>query len=665
MQSLIPFKGDHLAMIPWNAFTNTSANVLRRLYMKVLPDDSWRMGVCYDYFKEIQLTDLTDTKHVGELRAKQVIEELKHAFSLLETGHEFKRNDALIADLISYNGDDDIAVLWENFTTPVSNSLHRMLMRVALDDTWNLGLKYSHLAGLHLSDITDTLEVGSGKTMSIIEELHRVFTSLETEGEGSSVSTLSDLEDLPYFGALDEATNFEELVSGIYFILDASFPIDDRGNAILRARLPLFLEEPKTLDELGAEWGVTRERIRQIEVKYTSLEIQNVEAGSTVVPLLVECLEGSDSEEEFIHRAKELDLVGSINLTVMKLYAAAEILCMHDLRERVSHVIDRWYEAVLSEDALVDAAQKYRTKLGLLDLELFASESQVTSDEAFAAVRQAYPRSIRSGSLALARTAKLDTTFQNILGKQLLVFETLSAEDLLIGIERHANYRNYSVIGAHKDQIGLIVALSGEAPNFETYKSDCTEIPSLNETDNWLLEIFRNSPSGMLHRNEVTAAALRDHKNVATMSIFLLFNPLLRTVGPGVMALADMKIDSVSANQYAKIARAAEERTELDWSFEGTDISITFCPNLNAMSAGVLFPNPELRNMIKAFVFNVACDCGKLQSEQQLKLKDPSFWTGFSATIKHMTDFHHFTKGDDITMHLNFDTKLASIKPLL
>lgn len=55
--------------------------------------------------------------------------------------------------------------------------------------------------------------------------------------------------------------------NALEYVLDSVHP---RESAIIRARFGLDGGEPRTLDEIGAEFGVTRERIRQIESKAMS-----------------------------------------------------------------------------------------------------------------------------------------------------------------------------------------------------------------------------------------------------------------------------------------------------------------------------------------------------------------------------------------------------------
>jgi hypothetical protein len=132
-------------------------------------------------------------------------------------------------------------------------------------------------------------------------------------------------------------------------------------------------------------------------------------------------------------------------------------------------------------------------------------------------------------------------------------------------------------------------------------------------------------------------------------------------VGSAVLALADQTVEIELVKQYAAIARAAEEPTQLDFSFQGSDILISFIPNLNTIAAGVLFPKQELRDMVKLHSFQVDCFCGSFESNQMLRMKNPSFWTGFTGSIKHLQNHHEYKKGQEIKMLLDMEKKIAGI----
>jgi|LakMenE18May11ns_1017448.scaffolds.fasta_scaffold9900464_2 hypothetical protein len=574
--------------------------------------------------------------------------------------------DEYLTDLIAFNGDPEVIMLWDNFTNPVSNSLQRFLSRTYRDDSWKFGICYNHLKEHRLSDLMDTPNVGEIRKNQILDELANVFGVYEKQGldgwVAAQIETLEDIDDSTYApDAVDLSMSLLDVVKGIIFYYNDYREIDDRTLEIIRARVPALMRHPKTLEELGTQFNITRERVRQIESKYLDLQLGSVKETNFVMLELVKVLENSLAEDEFVEKAEEADLLEGEPVTVAKLKAILQVLGLENYLSRVESVESQWDIANYVKDVLSQKAREARHKFGLIDLSTFTKENKVGEAEAFAAIHAIYPRSIRAGRLVLARTPGLDTAFENAIGKQLMVFNELNAESLLVGIERQANYRQTPLVGLKADLIAMIKELAGEIPNFATFRSNTLEDPELSQTDEWILEVFRDSPTGMMHRNEITAAAMRDGKNVNSIGVFLIFNSLIRPVGSAVLALADQSFDVELVKQYAAIARAAEEPTQLDFGFQGSDILITFIPNLNTIAAGVLFPKQELRDMVKLHSFPVECFCGAFESNQMLRMKNPSFWTGFTGSIKHLQNQHGYKKGQEIQMLLDMDKKTAKV----
>ena len=574
--------------------------------------------------------------------------------------------DEYLTDLITFNGDPEVVLLWDNFTNPVTNSLQRFLSRSYRDDSWKFGISYNHLKEHRLSDLMDTPNVGEIRKNQILDELANVFGVYEKQGldgwVAAHIEALEDTDGATYTpDAVDLSTSLLDVVKGIIFYYNDYREIDDRTLEIIRARVPALMRHPKTLEELGTQFNVTRERVRQIESKYLDLQLGSVKETNFVMLELVKVLEDSLAEDDFIEKAQEAELLEDEPITVVKLKAILQVLGLENYLSRVESVESQWDIANYVKDVLSQKAREARHKFGLIDLSTFTKENKVGEAEAFAAIHAVYPRSIRAGRLVLARTPGLDTAFENAIGKQLMVFNELNAESLLVGIERQANYRQTPLIGLKADLIAMIKELAGEIPNFATFRSNTLEDPELSQTDEWILEVFRDSPTGMMHRNEITAAAIRDGKNVNSIGVFLIFNSLIRPVGSAVLALADQSFDVELVKQYAAIARAAEEPTQLDFGFQGSDILITFIPNLNTIAAGVLFPKQELRDMVKLHSFPVECFCGAFESNQMLRMKNPSFWTGFTGSIKHLQNQHGYKKGQEIQMLLDMDKKTAKV----
>ena len=478
-------------------------------------------------------------------------------------------------------------------------------------------------------------------------------------GDAFIVAPKFVFEELNLPDSIDTANNFEELINGIIEIFNDYRSIDERTMAVLRGRVPAFMTVRRSLDEIGLEYSVTRERIRQIESKYIDLQIDPFKQENFLLSSFVDTLEMSEDESGFITTLINAKSLGSETISISKLKAVLWILGLESLISRVEAVETIWDAQLDARDELSNLAQKYRNKFGLIDLSIFTSETNTPDTQALESIKRAYPRSIVKGKLVLARTSNLDTAFENAIGKQLKVFGSLDPEVLLIGIERQASYRQAILFGSSADQIALIMEIAGGAPSYEVYRTNTLEEPELNPTDIWFLEVFRDSPNGMMHRNELTLAALRDGKNLSSVSVFLSFNPLIRPVGASVMALANVKSDPEFVFRYAKIVNASEEKTTVDFEFNGANIFLKISPNLNTMTRGVLNPPPDLRDMVRDILFPVSCTCGQMESLQKLRLQPPNFWTGFTAAIKHAIDQHGYSKGEEIRMLLDFEESKA------
>ncbi|MEQ9453531.1 MAG: RNA polymerase sigma factor RpoD/SigA [Phycisphaeraceae bacterium] len=83
-------------------------------------------------------------------------------------------------------------------------------------------------------------------------------------GEDNEAPTLSEMLADEKTLAPDQQVSLDDDLNAIRVLLEA---IDDREARILRLRYGLDGNEPMTLKEIGAEIGLTRERVRQIEIE--------------------------------------------------------------------------------------------------------------------------------------------------------------------------------------------------------------------------------------------------------------------------------------------------------------------------------------------------------------------------------------------------------------
>ena len=112
-------------------------------------------------------------------------------------------------------------------------------------------------------EIAEVMEISADKVREILK-ISQKTTSLETPIGDDEDSYLGDfIEDTKQASPYELTTqrllreNIEEVLSGL----------SDRESKVLEMRFGLRGAKPMTLEEVGREFGVTRERIRQIEAK--------------------------------------------------------------------------------------------------------------------------------------------------------------------------------------------------------------------------------------------------------------------------------------------------------------------------------------------------------------------------------------------------------------
>jgi RNA polymerase primary sigma factor len=115
-----------------------------------------------------------------------------------------------------------------------------------------------------LQELADAMELSPRKVRIIRKAVRAFQRPAQTGGGGDDGPTLSEmLEDSKTPSPDDQLLEADD-ISTIHKLLDA---IDAREATILRLRYGLSGREPLTLKEIGAEIGLTRERVRQIEIE--------------------------------------------------------------------------------------------------------------------------------------------------------------------------------------------------------------------------------------------------------------------------------------------------------------------------------------------------------------------------------------------------------------
>ena len=126
-----------------------------------------------------------------------------------------------------------------------------------------------------IQELAEDLELPIKKVRIIRKAVHAFQRPSQSDSSAEDGPTLSEILHDPKVRCPEEVVLEQEDLDTIRRLLDA---IDEREATILRLRYGLDGRDPMTLKEIGKHVGLTRERVRQIEIK--SLAKLNVRMNS-------------------------------------------------------------------------------------------------------------------------------------------------------------------------------------------------------------------------------------------------------------------------------------------------------------------------------------------------------------------------------------------------
>jgi hypothetical protein len=497
------------------------------------------------------------------------------------------------------------------------------------------------------------------KNFSYQEIMGLIFEPSETVASFGNTEQVTEIK-----APFSNCATFSELFVELDQELLKLPKVDERALAMLKHRHQAFSEPGRSLDEIGKEWRVTRERVRQIVDPLMAVSIQ-VQGDIPILSRAVEIFEECEDEDEFISKIANEHMFSGQDFTWQRLWGVTQILSPEYLATRVHKKHQEMQDRVGADSQIRGLIKKDRSKFGLYDLKVMAKKYKVNEEKAFKLISENYPRSIRSGSLVLARTKNLDTMFENSIAKQLKVKSPLDVPTLLKGIERTGKNRDVGLIGSKQEITDLILKLAGNLPNYQEISKHLIKDIDFQSLDKWLIEIFSNSSLGILHSNDVVNFALNDGNiNISSVTVYLLNSPIIRSHGKSIYSLVGTDVSENDLGAYTQIIRGTSETSEV--AYEMLDAAkgiLTVKPNLNVITSGIVFPPSGSKKVFQGFEFKSSCLCGNLETIQAVKFAPSGFWTGFTAMIRHGFSSHGMTKNSIFRFEFDFDTSRVKLIP--
>lgn len=574
-----------------------------------------------------------------------------------------------IADLIDSPQGSRQIIPWQWLTSNAKKSME-IMFQFAFDEEQDFtrGFAIHHLRYVDISDVKAIKYLDYRHVLFAIEEIKKItknsqYLDLPTIDDTIEFKSQIQVNSFSIYDDLvKKATNIEDLAEAILNRLDAERPMSERDRAVICSRAEWYTSNPQTLDAIGQNYGLTRERIRQITKKYESpiLEIEEELRFSKELSRLA--LE-STSIEEFQQLVVENHLTSDEFLDIPQCESIMRFLPGTKGWEGFVNQLFAWENQEREVSEASRLLTKFRSKMGFIDAAYASTELGLSLEKTFLAIKEKYSRSVISGNLVLARTENIVSTFESSIAKQLLVIPSMNAEELFSGAKRHAALRNDAMSGKSNDYINIIHSLCGNPPTLSKFLENQLYETVLSESDRWLITMFNSSPDGLLHRIEITKFGIESGMNLGSITAYCGSSPFIRMHSNGIYSLIGVNptVDQVST--HAELALSQDAAVEINLEFSGSNIWLFLKPNLNTFASGVLLPNRELKELFTQSIFTPECSCGPIESKQILKLSKEGFWQGFQSIFSHALQRHKFGTSTIFRIYFDFDQNKAVLHP--
>ncbi len=114
-----------------------------------------------------------------------------------------------------------------------------------------------------IKEVADTMGVDPAYVRRLLVLLKKTYSIEHPMGENSDYSLIDTIEDTSVVSPLELA----EWLNKYHIVIELLSTLNDNEKEIIALRFGLDDQDPQTLDTIGRQFGVTRERIRQIEAK--------------------------------------------------------------------------------------------------------------------------------------------------------------------------------------------------------------------------------------------------------------------------------------------------------------------------------------------------------------------------------------------------------------
>lgn len=491
------------------------------------------------------------------------------------------------------------------------------------------------------------------------ERIERVMSD---PAAGSS-TILHLLESIPLIRKAIERLDSQFLEDGLLELLAAAIGTKQPKLAIVTARLGWGGEDPKTLQECGDLYGLTRERVRQIADKegkrlpkfpilFPQLDaaLSLLEAASPVpVSVAAELLmERRISRHPFspislLQVAEFLGRKTTLLVTVVK----GERIVASDSQDRMLGTALRaarglaGQAGVASVYQVIDRVSELAEKMAPLETD----HQPINEDDVrrILATHQSC-EFLDQDWFWFTALPEGRNRLENITKKILSVTSPQRISNLREGVRRAFKYRSSSNIRYRSLTVpphAVLGKFLARHPEFRVDGESVGTIKPLNfriwlgEGEQVLVDVFRTSPSGVLDRKTLIDDCVKRGLNENTVSVYTTYSPILEHIGLDLWKLRGVQVDPAAVEAVREQNQLRHRQTRLlnyGWTSDGKLwVAWRLPPSINSVVLGV--PGAVLRYLANRSFSAFAKDSGRATGN--ISINDIGSSYGYSPFLRY------------------------------
>jgi hypothetical protein len=419
----------------------------------------------------------------------------------------------------------------------------------------------------------------------------------------------------------------------------------------------------KTLDDIGGELGITRERVRQIESGLS--QVLSARPRLTMPYFLNQIFESAVGAGPMVAFETIKDKYFPIEYWTLETFL--DFLSKHFSAD----ITDAWKVALVpGEEALsqlgeiIQILRDERSEIGFIRLSKAKKQvsPQVPDSLVELALKKAYPNPVIQGDYALV-SRKGESGFIRNISQQLFYCSPLSMDQLYTGLKMEATYRNarHSLPDA-ATCLNLIRQMPDYFVSADGFVEGPTTPPGKGTQIEWIAKQIEASPGQVISKNELFQNAMNRGMKVSTVTMLLSYSPMFRGLGGGLVTFVGRAPSDYDMRHATAVAKAIKVPTSVEVLLaSSTSFTLKIKLGTNFLSSGSLAINGQVSNLTGQTNYDLVC-CGSFETKGKVKAKG-NFITGIGLARHHLLQHHAAVPGSSLLAYFDLQSNVCTITP--